>query len=75
MRRAFVLVNSDLGSEIELQSELQKIEGVVGVHEVYGVYDLMVEIESASEQKLKDIIFSKIRALKHVRSTITLTAA
>jgi DNA-binding Lrp family transcriptional regulator len=74
MKRAFVLVNSDLGSEIELQSELQKIEGVVGIHQVYGVYDLMVEIESASEQKLKDIVFSRIRALKHVRSTITLTA-
>ena len=74
MKRAFVLVNSDLDSEIELQSELQKIEGVVGIHQVYGVYDLMVEIESASEQKLKDIVFSRIRALKHVRSTITLTA-
>ncbi len=74
MRKAFVLVNTELGSELELQSELRKIEGIVGVHQVYGVYDIVVEIEAESEQELKEIIFSRIRTLKHVRSTLTLTA-
>ena len=73
MTKAFVLVNTNLGSEAELQSELKKIEGIVGVHPVYGVYDLVVEIEAESDEKLKDIIFSRIRTLKHVRSTLTLT--
>lgn len=74
MRKAFVLVNTDLGSELELESELKKVEGIVGVHQVYGVYDIVVEVEADSEQKLKEIIFSRIRALKHVKSTLTLTA-
>jgi DNA-binding Lrp family transcriptional regulator len=73
MRKAFVLVNTDLGSEDEMQSELKKVEGVVGVYQVYGVYDMLVEVEAESDQKLKEILFSKIRTLKHVRSTLTLT--
>jgi hypothetical protein len=31
LRKAFVLVNSDIGSEGELQSDLRRIDGVVGV--------------------------------------------
>jgi DNA-binding Lrp family transcriptional regulator len=73
MKKAFVLLKSDLGSEFALQSELQKIENVVGVYQVYGVYDVIIEIESESEAKLKEIIFSKIRTQEHVKSTITLT--
>ncbi len=72
MRKAFVLVNADLGSEAELQSELKKVEGIAGVYQVYGVYDMVVEIETESDQKLKEIIFSRIRTLKQVRSTLTL---
>ena len=73
MRRAFVLVNTDMGSEDEIQSELKKVERIVGVYQVYGVYDAVVEVEAESDQKLKEIIFSRIRVLKHVRSTLTLT--
>jgi DNA-binding Lrp family transcriptional regulator len=74
MSKAFVLVNTDLGSENDVKSELKKVEGIVGVHEVYGVYDLMIEIEADSQEKVKEIVFSRIRKLKNVRSTLTLTA-
>ncbi len=73
MRKAFVLINTDLGSEDELVSELRKIRGVVGVYQVYGVYDVVADVEAESEQMLKEVIFSRIRGLKHVRSTLTLT--
>ena len=73
MRRAFVMLNSDLGSEDELQSELKKVEGIVAVYQVYGVYDMVVEVEAESDQKLKEVLFSRIRPLKHVKSTLTLT--
>jgi DNA-binding Lrp family transcriptional regulator len=74
MRKAFVLVNVDLGSDAEIQSELKKIDRIIGVYQVYGVYDIVVEVEAQSDQELKDVVFSKIRPLKHVRSTLTLTA-
>jgi DNA-binding Lrp family transcriptional regulator len=73
MSKAFVLVNTNLGSEAEVKSELEKVEGIVGVYDVYGVYDLVVEVDAESQQKLKEIIFSSIRKLKNVRSTLTLT--
>ena len=74
MRKAFVLVNVDLGSDAEIQEELKKIERIKGVYQVYGVYDIVVEIEAESDKELKDVVFSRIRPLKHVRSTLTLTA-
>ena len=67
------MVNADLGSEDELQSELKTVEGVVGVYQVYGVYDMVVEVDPESDQELKEVLFSRIRTLKHVRSTLTLT--
>jgi DNA-binding Lrp family transcriptional regulator len=73
MNKAFVLINADLGSEAELISELKKLEGIVGAFIVYGVYDVLVEIEAESDQKVKELILSKIRTLKHIRSTLTLT--
>ncbi len=73
MRKAFVLINTNLGSEHEVVTELKKIEGMVGVHEVYGVYDVVAEVEAETEQALKEVVFSRIRTLKHVRSTLTLT--
>jgi DNA-binding Lrp family transcriptional regulator len=74
MSKAFVLVNTNLGSEEDVKSELKKVEGIIGVYEVYGVYDLMIEIEADSQEKVKEIVFSRIRKLKNVRSTLTLTA-
>jgi len=73
MNKAFVLINADLGSEAELISELRKLEGVIGAFIVYGVYDVLVEVEAESDQEIKELILSKIRTLKHIRSTLTLT--
>jgi DNA-binding Lrp family transcriptional regulator len=73
MPKAFVLVNTNLGSESDVKSGLEKVEGIAGVYEVYGVYDLVVEIEAKTNQEIKEIIFSKIRKLENVRSTLTLT--
>lgn len=75
MRKALVLMNVDLGFEPELQAELKKIKQITGTHEVYGVYDIVVEIEAKTEKELKRIVFSRIRRLRHVRSKVTLTAS
>ena len=72
MRRAFVLINTNPGTETVLQADLRKVEGIVGVHLVYGVYDVVVVVECESEEQLKDVIFSRIRTLKYLRSTLTL---
>lgn len=73
-KKAFVLINTDLGAEPALHSELKKIEGVVGVWQVFGVYDMIVEVEAESDEKMKEIVFSRIRSLEHIRSTLTLSS-
>ena len=72
MRRAFVMINTRPGTETVLQSELKKVEGIVGVYLVYGVYDMVIVLEAESKEQLKDIVFSRIRTLKYLRSTLTL---
>lgn len=72
MRKAFVLINTRPGTERVLQSEFRRIEGIVGVYLVYGAYDMVVVIEAESEEEIKDIVFSGIRTLKYLKSTVTL---
>ena len=72
MTIAFVLINSELGFEAEIVSELNKIVGVKEVYMVYGVYDIIVKIEGETMEKVKDIVTWKIRRLNRVRSTLTM---
>ena len=71
---AFILVNVDAGKEKEIIQELRAIGNVRGVYFVYGVYDIVVKIETQSQKQLKDIITWKIRQLEGIRSTQTLMA-
>ena len=72
MNIAFVLINTDMGSETEVSKALEEIGEVKEIYGVYGVYDLVVRVEAESMQQLKDVISSKIRRLKSVRSTLTM---
>ena len=40
MPGAFVLLNTELGSEDSIVKELRNLEGVKEVFQVYGVYDI-----------------------------------
>jgi len=72
MKRAFVMINTNVGTETVLAKDLKKIEGIVGVYQVYGAFDIVVVIEAESDEHLRDIVFSRIRMLKYLRSTLTL---
>jgi len=72
MEIAFVLINTEMASETDVNRELREIEEVKEVYGVYGVYDLVARVEAETMQKLKDVISSKIRRLENVRSTLTM---
>ena len=72
MPLAFVLINAKLGSEEEVVKELKKLPNVKEVYVVYGVYDLIVKVEAESLDKLKEYIFSRIRQMDKIRSTLTM---
>ena len=72
MVTAYVLISCDLGFDVEIIDEIKQLEDVKEVHGVFGVYDILVKLESANVEILRDAIIWKIRKLNRVRSTLTL---
>jgi len=72
MHSAFVLMNAELGKETQIVNELEKIPNVKEVYPVYGVYDVMMVIESDSMETLRETITSKVRKLDGIKSTLTM---
>ncbi|AIF83267.1 transcriptional regulator [Candidatus Nitrososphaera evergladensis SR1] len=72
MPKAFVLMNAELGSEDSLVSELKKMEGIKEVYQVYGVYDIVAQVEAEAMEKVKETITWKLRKLNGVKSTLTM---
>ena len=73
MARAYVLMNCALGSEKNVLDVLRKLEGVKEAHGTLGLYDIVVQIESDSEEKIQEIVTAKIRKMPNIHSTMTLT--
>ena len=70
--RAYVLINTELGQEAQVVSELNDVEGITGISSLYGIYDVIAQVEADSMEKVKEIVFNKIRRLDSVKTTITL---
>jgi len=65
-------MNAELGSEESIVNELKKIEGVKEVYQVYGVYDIVAQVESNTMERVKETITWKLRKLNGVKSTLTM---
>lgn len=76
MPTAYVLLNSDLGSDSSIISEVKQIlqeEDVqFEVQGVYGVYDIVLKLSSDNADNLRSIITNKIRKIGKVQSTLTM---
>jgi len=72
MAMAYVLINTEPKNMEEIAAKLEKLDSVVEIFPVYGVYDLVAKIQAETMEKLKDIVTWKIRNLSDVRSTITM---
>ena len=71
MPTAFVLINADIGLELDVLKDLAKVEGVDEAFAVYGVCDIVARVKADTMDKLKAII-NRIRRVDRVRSTLTL---
>ena len=77
MPTAYVLINSDLGSDKSIINELKEIldseSGIeYYVQGVYVVYDIILKISSDSVGDLRSIITHKVRKINKVQSTLTM---
>ena len=69
---AFVLVNCSLGSEAKVIQEIRDLSYVDKVYRVYGVYDIVAQVEANIMEKVKETITWKLRKLNGVKSTLTM---
>lgn len=77
MPTAYVLLNSDLGSDETIITKVKEIldneENVkYEIQGVYGVYDIVLKISSENTENLRSVITNKIRKIDKVQSTLTM---
>ena len=70
--KAFVLLNTELGMESKIVEALNEVEEITNIHSLYGIYDLIIEMEAETMDRIKEVVFNKVRRLDNVKSTITL---
>jgi len=73
LETAYVLVKSKVAHEMEVMSEILKIDDVKEVKGTFGIYDIFVTINAPSSKKIEEIITKKIRLIRNVISTTTLS--
>ncbi len=71
----YILINAELGMEEDLIQELRKIENIKEAYVAYGVYDVIVKAEAENMESLKELVAFKIRRMKEVKNTLTMTVA
>lgn len=72
MCTAFVFLNTQVGCEADVLHEIQKIPTIAEALLVYGLYDIVLRIESESLDKLRQTVAWDIRKLEHITATQTI---
>ena len=69
-----MLISCEIGEEQLLYSQLKEIPEVKNCLVTFGSYDVVAEFETDTQSQMNEVITTKIRKLKKIRSTITLRA-
>lgn len=72
MVTAFVLITTETGKEKDVLSELIQLGDVSEAWTVYGDYDIIAKVESATMDALNEFILSTLRQIGNVSMTTTL---
>jgi len=70
---AYVLVKSKMGHEVDVMNDILKIDGIKEVMGTYGVYDIFVKVQVPTRNEIERVITQKIRRIRNVISTTTLS--
>lgn len=69
---AIMLIDCPIGTDDGVICELKKIQDVAYAYKLIGYHDIIVKVESNSEEELRKTISHKIRTLDNILSTITM---
>jgi DNA-binding Lrp family transcriptional regulator len=71
MEMAFVLLTSETGFERDVLEDLKDISEVKEAFRLYGVYDIIFQVEADTRADLTGLV-REIRQMEKVRSTLTM---
>ncbi|MEK9681588.1 MAG: Lrp/AsnC ligand binding domain-containing protein [Nitrosopumilus sp.] len=74
MEKSYMLISCEIGEEQSLYSQLKEIPEVKNCLVTFGSYDVVAEFETDTQSQMNEVVTTKIRKLKKIRSTITLRA-
>jgi DNA-binding Lrp family transcriptional regulator len=73
MAIGFVMISTEPAKEHEVYNELLKVKQIVELYPLFGEYDLIAKVEEKDFDKLGQLVVDKIRSVKGVVDTKTLT--
>jgi DNA-binding Lrp family transcriptional regulator len=74
MPTAYVLINCEISHKAEVIKEISQLPGIFEVAEVHGAYDILVRLNQASVEELKETIKWHLKKIPDIKSTVTLIA-
>ena len=72
MPSSVVLINCEVGSEISVLDSVCALEETEKAYLVYGVYDVVAVLTTATMDGLEALLIKNVRSLPGIRSTLTL---
>ena len=77
MSTSYVLINSNLGTDVEIITKIKDMladqkDVELEIQGVYGVYDILLKLSSDDSAKLRSIVTNDIRKIENVQSTLTM---
>jgi DNA-binding Lrp family transcriptional regulator len=73
MSIAFALIQCDNLAVDNVIEQLKKIDSVKEIQGVFGIYDIIIKVQTKDTKTIPEIISTQIRKIDKLKSTLTLT--
>jgi DNA-binding Lrp family transcriptional regulator len=75
MTSAFLFINAEPLFIEDVINKLEEVPEIVDVYKVQGIYDIIVRVNSDTEEKLKELVSERIRRIDRIIGTVTVIIA
>ena len=72
MPKAYLMINTEIGSEPNVLETLKKLEGVEEAHSLFGIYDIIASLKADTIDRLKWLITKRIDKIEKISAKLTL---
>jgi DNA-binding Lrp family transcriptional regulator len=69
---AYILLTTEIGAEKHVLNSLKRIHGVQEAHSLWGIYDIIANVQADDMDSLKTIINTRIDQIGKVNSKLTM---